>query len=66
MCSKSFNIISATCFVHNEESWDGYGCEECNNTYNQGKTLIMVVNIIPFPTYCPNLDERQRIYMQQV
>jgi hypothetical protein len=47
--------------VHNEKSWNGHECGEGSHTYNQGKTLVMVVNKVSFPTYHLDLDEKKRI-----
>ncbi len=45
--------------MHNEKSWNGHEGGESSHTYNQGKTLVMVVNKVPFPTYDLDLDEKK-------
>jgi hypothetical protein len=45
--------------VHNEKSWNGHEGGESSHTYNQGKTLVMVENKVPFPTYDLDLDEKK-------
>jgi hypothetical protein len=42
--------------------WNGYECGESHHTYNQGKTLVMVVNKVLFPTYHPILAKINKLY----
>ncbi len=48
--------------MHNEKSWNGYECGENNHSYNQGKTLTMVVSKVSLPAYHLNVNRKKGLH----